>query len=162
MNIYRCPLLRYPQKFRESQTNMQMIYLYWRYPPIKLEVTLSISDLLANQSNSFNKKYVAILRYRLFSISITWNDILFFFKNQKLKKLIVHFSTFSLNITSESLQTVRIFFVRVISIQRPLLMKMKAKQQFHRDVIFLIIIRPCIKVQLDDRSRYWILPKDAI
>lgn len=28
-------------------------------------------DLLANQSNSFNKKYVAILRYRLFSISIT-------------------------------------------------------------------------------------------
>lgn len=85
-----------------------------------------------------------------------------FLKKQKLKKLIVHFSTFSLNITSESLQTVRIFFVRVISIQRPLLMKMKAKQQFHRDVIFLIIIRPCIKVQLDDRSRYWILPKDAI
>lgn len=84
------------------------------------------------------------------------------FLKQKLKKLIVHFSTFSLNITSESLQTVRIFFVRVISIQRPLLMKMKAKQQFHRDVIFLIIIRPCIKVQLDDRSRYWILPKDAI
>lgn len=159
MNIYRCPLLRYPQKFRESQTNMQMIYLYWRYPPIKLEVTLSISwrikvtrstKSIPHSQISFVFDFDNMKRYIILK------------KTQKLKKLIVHFSTFSLNITSESLQTVRIFFVRVISIQRPLLMKMKAKQQFHRDVIFLIIIRPCIKVQLDDRSRYWILPKDAI
>lgn len=159
MNIYRCPLLRYPQKFRESQTNMQMIYLYWRYPPIKLEVTLSISwRIKVTRSTKSMSPFLDIVCFR-FRLHET---IYYLKKKQKLKKLIVHFSTFSLNITSESLQTVRIFFVRVISIQRPLLMKMKAKQQFHRDVIFLIIIRPCIKVQLDDRSRYWILPKDAI